>query len=77
MEALILDDRATAYDLAMAREPKPRSWTREEVEREAAAQRARVRRDAARGVTGNLRDTVAHTQFAKRFADAFRHARRA
>lgn len=61
----------------MAREPKPRNWTREEVRREAAAQRDRVRRDAARGVTKNLADAVAHTKFAKRFADAFRHAGRA
>jgi len=47
------------------------------VRREEQAQRARVRRDAARGVTKNLSDAVAHTEFAKRFADAFKRARRA
>jgi hypothetical protein len=52
-------------------------WTPEEVKREEDAQRARVRRDAARGVTQNLRDSVALTEFAKRFADAFEPVRRA
>ena len=56
--------------------PKSGTWTPDEVEREAAAQRERVRRDAARGVTRNLQDTIAHTKFAQRFADAFKHARR-
>jgi hypothetical protein len=60
----------------MANEPKPREWTREEVEREDAAQRERVRRDAARGVTRNLEDAVAHTEFARRFAEAFAHHRK-
>jgi hypothetical protein len=60
----------------MAEEPNRRTWTPEEVRREEQSQRARVRRDAARGVTHNLRDAVAHTEFAKRFADAFKHARR-
>jgi hypothetical protein len=50
-------------------------WTEEEVRREEHAERARVRRDAARGVTQNLRDAVAHTEFAKRFSDAFKRAR--
>ena len=61
----------------MVLEPKRREWTPDEVRREEAAQRARVRRDAARGVTENLSDSVAHTEFAKRFADAFKRARRA
>ena len=52
------------------------AWTPEEVRREEDAERARVRRDASRGVTQNLRDAVAHTEFAKRFADAFKSARR-
>jgi hypothetical protein len=71
------DDRDAAYDLVMAAEPKGREWTPEEVRREDQAQRARVRRDAARGVTPNLRNAVAHTEFAKRFADAFKRAGRA
>jgi hypothetical protein len=60
----------------MADEPRPRVWTTEQEQREARAQRERVRRDAGRGVTRNLRDSVAHTEFAKRFADAFKHSRR-
>lgn len=52
------------------------AWTPEEVRREEEAERARVRRDASRGVSQNLRDAVAHTAFAKRFADAFKRARR-
>jgi hypothetical protein len=61
----------------MADEPQRRHWTPEEVKREETAQRARVRRDAARGVSKNLENSVAHTEFAKRFAEAFRPARRA
>ncbi len=61
---------------AMVDEPKPRLWTAEEIEREERAQRARVRRDAARGVSRNLEETVAHTEFARRFAEAFEHHRR-
>jgi hypothetical protein len=61
----------------MADDPERRHWTPEEVRREEEAQRARVRRDAARGVSQNLRDAVAHTEFAKRFAEAFKPARRA
>jgi len=61
----------------MADEPERRDWTSEEVRREEDAQRARVRRDAARGVSKNLENVVAHTEFAKRFAEAFRPARRA
>jgi hypothetical protein len=61
---------------AVAGEPKAREWTREEIEREEAAQRERVRRDAARGVSRNLADTVTHTEFAQRFADAFEQHRR-
>ena len=54
-----------------------RTWTREEVEREELAQRARVRRDAARGVSRNLEDAVAHTEFVRRFAEAFRRDEKA
>jgi hypothetical protein len=61
----------------MADEPQRRHWTPEELKREETAQRARVRRDAARGVSKNLENSVAHTEFAKRFAEAFRPARRA
>jgi hypothetical protein len=60
----------------MADKPEQGGWTNEEVEREEAAERARVRRDAARGVTKNLENAVAHTEFAKRFAEAFEPARR-
>jgi hypothetical protein len=60
----------------MADEPKPRTWTPEEVEREEMVQRARVRRDAARGVNRNLEETIAHTEFARRFAETFEHHRR-
>jgi len=62
--------------MSVPAEPKPREWTREEIEREENAQRARVRRDAARGVTRNLEETVSHTEFARRFAEAFEHHRR-
>jgi hypothetical protein len=61
----------------MADQPERREWTPDEVRREEDAQRARVRRDAARGVSKNLENAVAHTEFAKRFAEAFRSARRA
>jgi hypothetical protein len=61
----------------MADEPERRNWTPEELKREENARRARVRRDAPRGVSKNLEDAVAHTEFAKRFAEAFRSARRA
>jgi hypothetical protein len=60
----------------MADKPERRDWSPEEVRREEQAQRARVRRDAARGVTKNLESAVAHTEFAKRFAEAFEPARR-
>jgi hypothetical protein len=60
----------------MADKPERSGWTYDEVKREAAAERARVRRDAARGVTKNLENAVAHTEFAKRFAEAFEPARR-
>ena len=60
----------------MADKPERTGWTNDEVEREEAAERARVRRDAARGVTKNLENAVAHTEFAKRFAEAFKLARR-
>jgi len=54
-----------------------RTLTREEVEREERAQRARVRRDAARGVSRNLEAAVAHAEFARRFAEAFRRDQKA
>jgi hypothetical protein len=73
----ILDDRGASYDLTMAADPKPREWTADEIRREEQAQRARVRRDAARGVSKNLTEAVSHTEFAKRFADAFKRSRRA
>ena len=60
----------------MAGKPQRADWTPDEVKREEAAERARVRRDAARGVTKNLENAVAHTEFAKRFAEAFEPARR-
>ena len=71
------NDQGAAYELCMAAEPERRDWTPDEVRREEEAQRARVRRDAARGVSENLQDAVAHTEFAKRFADAFKRSRRA
>jgi hypothetical protein len=61
----------------MAEETKPRAWTREEDEREERVQRARVRRDAARGATRNLEEAAAHTAFARRFAEPFEHHRKA
>jgi hypothetical protein len=70
------DDRQPAYDQFMADHSNERAWTPEEVRREEQAERARVRRDGARGVTENLKDAVAHTEFAKRFADAFKRTRR-
>jgi hypothetical protein len=60
----------------MSGKPERSDWTPDEVKREEDAQRARVRRDAARGVTKNLANAVAHTEFAKRFAEAFEPARR-
>ena len=71
------DDRSPAYDQFMADQPDRRAWTPEELRREEQAERARVRRDSARGVSENLKDAVAHTEFAKRFADAFKRTRRA
>jgi hypothetical protein len=68
--------RCPAYDQAMADKPQRGSWTHDEVKREQAAERARVRRDAARGVSKNLENAVAHTEFAKRFAEAFEPSRR-
>ncbi len=54
---------------------RPRRWNVDEVRREENAERARVRRDAARGVSRNLEDAAAHTRFAQRFAEAFKHVR--
>ena len=60
----------------MARDPERSAWTRDEIERAEAAQRERVHRDAARGVSRNLEDAVAHTEFARRFAEAFKRSPR-
>jgi hypothetical protein len=60
----------------MAGKPERSGWTDDEIKREEAVERARVRRDAARGVTKNFENAVAHTEFAKRFAEAFEPARR-
>jgi hypothetical protein len=46
----------------MAGKPQRADWTQDEVKREEAAERARVRRDAVRGVTKNLENAVAHTE---------------
>jgi hypothetical protein len=59
----------------MARDPTRSAWTGEEIEREEAAQRERVRPDGERGASRNLHDAVAHTEFARRFAEAFKHPR--
>jgi hypothetical protein len=69
-------DGGGAYDPFVMDKGKPRVWTEEEARREEEAQRARVRRDAARGVSTNLREAVEHTEFARRFAAAFEHRRR-
>jgi hypothetical protein len=60
----------------VASKPERGAWTRDEVKREEAVERARVRRDAARGVTKNIENAVAHTEFAKRSAEAFAPSRR-
>ena len=65
----------TAYDEQAMASLHRRPWTQDEIRREERAQRERVRRDAARGVSRNLSDAVAHTRFAQKFADAFKHAR--
>ncbi len=62
--------------MSVPAEPKPREWTPDEIEREEKAQRARVLRDANRGVTRNLEEAVSHTEFARRFAEAFEHHRK-
>ena len=64
----------------MAAKPKARPkgpWTAEEVAREERANRAQVERDRARGVSANLEEAAALARFANRFAEAFRHVRRA
>jgi hypothetical protein len=64
----------------MASDPraKPRgSWTREEIARHERADRVQAERDQARGVDANLQEAAALARFANRFAEAFRHARRA
>ena len=69
-------DGGGAYDPFGMDSGRPRTWTEEEARRKEEAERARVRRDAARGVGENLREAVEHTEFARRFAAAFEHARR-
>jgi len=54
---------------------RPARWTPEEIEREERAERARVRRDAARAPAENLRETRALTAFAIKLADAGKRAR--
>lgn len=68
--------RSPAYDQAMGDKSQRGSWTDDEIKREQAAERARVLRDAARGVSQNLENAVAHTEFAKRFAEAFKPLRK-
>lgn len=62
----------------MAAKPKEKPqgpWTAEEIARNEHVAQLRVQRDHARGVSENLRDTVALTRFANRFAEAFKDAR--
>jgi hypothetical protein len=69
-----------SYNPLMAAKPKakPRGpWTAEEIAREERANRAQVERDRARGVSANLEEAAALARFANRFAEAFRHVRRA
>jgi hypothetical protein len=64
--------------MAATSKAKPQGpWTREEIERNERAQRAQVARDRARGAGANLEEAAALARFANRFAEAFRHARRA
>jgi hypothetical protein len=70
----------TNYNPAMASPPKakPRGpWTPEEIARHKRADRAQVEHDRARGMSANLAEAAALARFANRFAEAFRHARRA
>ena len=64
----------------MPAEPKPKPsgpWTAQEIAREERANRARLAHDRARGVSTNLEEAATLARFANRFAEAFRHARRA
>jgi hypothetical protein len=55
---------------------KPRGpWTAEEIARNERVTAARVARNRKRGPSANLREGIALTRFANRFARAFRHAR--
>jgi hypothetical protein len=68
------------YNPSMAdtRRAKPRGpWTPEEIARHERADRAQVERDRARGAIANLEEAAALARFANRFAEVFRHARRA
>ena len=57
----------------MPEERTQRTWTREEGSTRPHLDSA----DAARGVSRNLEDAVAHTEFARRFAEAFRRDEKA
>jgi hypothetical protein len=64
----------------MAAKPKVKPkgpWTPAEIAREERANRAQVAHDRARGMSTNLEESAALARFANRFAQAFRHARRA
>ena len=64
----------------MGDEPKPDPrgpWTAEEIARQERADKAQVAHDRARGIGPNLEEAAALARFANRFAEAFRHARRA
>jgi hypothetical protein len=68
------------YNPSMAdtRRAKPRGpWTHEEIARHERADRAQVERNRIRGAGANLEEAAALARFANRFAEAFRHARRA
>jgi hypothetical protein len=70
--------RSTIARVSTTPKAKPRGpWTAEEIARNERATRARVARDRKRGVSANLDEAVALTRFANRFAEAFRHAKRA
>jgi hypothetical protein len=64
--------------MAATPKAKPRGpWTPEEVARNERARMVQVARDRARDVGANLEEAAALARFANRFADAFKHARRA
>lgn len=64
--------------MATTPKPKPKGpWTPQEIARNERVAQARVKRDNKRGASANLEESIALTRFANRFAEAFRHARRA